>query len=116
MRKLISLLIILLAVTSPAAAQQRCRDAAHAAAPLLEDAKVHIELGATNEAIILIQAAQVLLETCGVENSSEAAATPIASGETVEEAGPESAAPVMTSAVINPPDVNLEQSIAFIAF
>lgn len=117
MRKLISLLIIFLAVTSPAAAQQRCRDAAHAAAPLLEDAKVNIELGETNKAVILIQAAQVLLESCEVEDSSEA--TPMPSGETVEvsvDTGQVSADPVMTSAVIHPPNVNLEQSITFIAF
>ena len=116
MRKLISLLIIVLAVTSPVAAQQRCHDAARDAVPLLEAAKVNIEMDETNEALVLIQAAQVLLETCETESSSEVAATPTSSAETVEVEQAVEVAAVMTSAVVTPPDVNLEQSVAFIAF
>lgn len=116
MRKIIGLfMMFLMAAASPAAAQLRCRDAAHAAAPLLQEAKLSIEAGAADEALVLLQAAQALLESCGVQTNSESAAAPATSAENTG-ATPEPINPVKTSAVVTAPDVNLEQSVTFIAF
>jgi hypothetical protein len=120
MRKTIYLLITLLVVVPPAAAQT-CHDAAKAAAPLLEDARVRIESSEPNEALALIHAAQTLLSACGGDSEAE---TPTAQGQSNETTALDSSgststvalSPTMTSAVVTPPEVDLEQSIAFIAF
>lgn len=123
MRTILCLLIVLVLVVSPVAAQN-CPDAARAAIPLLENAKVRIENSETNEALVLIQAAQTLLSACegaAAEMVTAAAETP---GETpapeiVQVLESETVAaepPAVTNALVNAPDVNLEQSVAFIAF
>jgi hypothetical protein len=121
MRKFIGLLLILLVAAPPAAAQS-CQAAALAAVPLLEDAKVRIEIGETNEALVLIQAAQTLLDACETDSGEAVPVVhtqtdePAEAAEVVDSAAEVADSPAVTNAVVNAPEVDLEKSITFIAF
>lgn len=107
--RVISLVIFgLLAAVYPAAAQT-CESAVSAALPLLEDAQARIEADEPELALALISGAQALLAVCQ-ETIEPANIPPTPETEVV------SAPSSQSAAMVTPPDVDLEMSIAFIAF
>jgi hypothetical protein len=130
--KLVFVIIMLALALLPVTAQsQSCEEAVSQALPLLAGAKSLLEAGNTQDAAALIQSAEAILTACqpGSEQSSAAtAADEITPSPTVAldvvEATPEPTVPGTVAApaealgeyVLNPPELDTSQGIAFVTF